>query len=154
EVPLPVYVEGAPWGTLDEPRWEAQVALEPEESFALTTLRPGFSMELFAREPMIRRIIDFTWDERGRMWAVETNDYPNRLLPDDEPGGDRILILEDTDGDGLADEATVFAEGLNLATSLVLINGGVVVAQAPHFFFLKDTDGDDRADVKEQIMTG
>ncbi len=154
EVPLPTYQEDAPWNTLGPARWEAQVALEPEESFALTTLRPGFSMELFAREPMIRRIIDFTWDERGRMWAVETNDYPNRLLPDDEPGGDRILILEDIDGDGEADDAKVFAEGLNLATSLVLINGGVVVAQAPHFFFLKDTNGDDRADVKEQIMTG
>lgn len=154
EVPLPTYQQNAPWNTLGPPRWEAQVPLEPEESFALTTLQPGFSMHLYAREPMIRRIIDFTWDERGRMWAVETNDYPNRVLPDDEPGGDRILILEDTNGDGEADNAKVFADGLNLATSLVLINGGVVVAQAPHFFFLKDTDGDDRADVKQLIITG
>lgn len=65
---------------------------------------------------MIRRIIDFTWDERGRMWALEANDYPNRLLDDGEPGGDRVLILEDTNRDGSADQVTVFAEGLNLAT--------------------------------------
>jgi uncharacterized protein len=154
EVPLPTYVQGAPWNTLGPPIWEAQVPLPIEESFALTTLRPGFSLHAFATEPMIGRIIDFTWDEAGRMWAVETNDYPNRLLPDTVPGGDRILILQDTDADGLADDVKVFADGLNLATSLVLINGGVVVAQAPHFFFMKDTDGDDRADVKDLIMTG
>lgn len=154
DVPIPTYVEGAPWNTLGPPVWEAQVALSAEDSKALTTLRPGFSMNLFAEDPMVRRIIDFTWDERGRMWAVETNDYPNTLLPDSVPGSDRILILEDTDGDGRADRSTVFADGLNLATSLMLIDGGLVVAQAPHFFFLRDTDGDDRADEKTLIMTG
>jgi len=153
-VPLPNYVPGAAWGTLGEPVWEAQAPLEPEESFALTTLPAGFSIELFAMEPMIGRIIDFTWDERGRMWAVETNDYPHALLPDSVPGSDRILILEDTDGDGMADDVTVFAEGLNLATTLVLIRGGVVVGQAPHILYLRDIDGDDRADTREQIMTG
>lgn len=154
EVPIPSYVEGAPWNTLGPPVWDAQVPLSPEESKALTTLRPGFSMHLYAEDPMIKRIIDFTWDARGRMWAVEANDYPNTLLPDSVPGSDRILILEDTDNDGQADKSTVFAEGLNLATSLVLIDGGVVVAQAPHFYFLRDTDGDDRADEKTLIMTG
>src|SRR5690606_23860464 len=113
-----------------------------------------FEMEVFATDPMIRRIIDFTWDERGRMWAVETNDYPNTLLPDSVPGNDRILIIEDTDHDNRADNVKVFAEGFNLATSLVLVDGGVVVAQAPHFFFLRDTNGDDVADTKERIMTG
>lgn len=154
DVPIPTYVEGAPWNTLGEPIWDAQVALSAEDSKALTVLRPGFSMHLFAEDPMVKRIIDFTWDERGRMWAVETNDYPNRLLPDDVAGGDRILILEDTDNDGQADKSTVFADGFNLATSLILIDGGVVVAQAPHFYFLRDTNGDDKADEKTLIMTG
>ena len=103
---------------------------------------------------MIGNVVDFTWDEAGRMWAVETQDYPNNVLPDGEAGNDRILILEDTNGDGQADGVEVFADGLNLATSLAFAGGGLVVAQAPHIFFFQDTDGDDRADVKETIMTG
>ncbi|MGH7505355.1 MAG: PVC-type heme-binding CxxCH protein, partial [Longimicrobiales bacterium] len=89
-----------------------------------------------------------------RMWAVETEDYPNTVLPVDEPGHDRILIIEDTDGDGRADETKVFAEGLNLATSLVLVNGGVIVGQAPHMLFFPDANGDDRADEKRILFTG
>jgi type 1 glutamine amidotransferase len=154
DVPLPTYVVDAPWNTLGPPVREAKVAITPEESIELTTLLPEFSMEVFVTDPMIRRIIDFTWDERGRMWAVETNDYPNVLLPEGTPGGDRILIIEDTDNDNRADNVKVFAEGFNLATSVVLIDGGAVVAKAPHFYFLRDTNGDDVADTKEPIMTG
>lgn len=154
-VPLPVYVPPpARWGTLAEPIRRAQAALAPEQSLQLATLRPGFTMEVFATEPMIGRIIDFAWDERGRMWAVETNDYPNRVLPEGEPGGDRVLILEDTNGDNRADAVTVFAEGLNLATSLALVNGGVVVAAAPRIYFLADTTGDDQADERTVLSDG
>jgi len=154
DVPLPNYTPGAPWGTLGPSIFEAPLPMTPAESTALTMLRPGFSMHLFAQEPMVRRIIDFTWDERGRMWAAETNDYPNRLLDEGVAGGDRILILEDTNGDGRADKSTVFADGLNLVTTLALIDGGVIVGQAPHIYFMQDTNGDDVADVKRQIMTG
>ena len=155
EVPLPTYLRPpAEWNTLGEPIERAQAALPTDASLRLATLRPGFRAEPYAVEPMIGNIIDFTWDARGRMWAVETQDYPNNLLPDGEPGNDRILILEDTDADGRADRTTVFADGLNLATSLVLVNGGLVVAQAPHILFFEDTDGDDRADTRRTIMTG
>lgn len=154
-VPLPVYMQDTAWNVLAEEHVTREaVALAPEESFELMTLRPGFRVEPFAAEPLIGRIIDFTWDARGRMWAVETNDYPNTVLPDSVPGGDRVLILEDTDGDGQADESTVFAAGLNLATSLVLVNDGVIVAQAPHMLFFPDADGDDRADERQILFTG
>ncbi len=155
--PLPVYERPpAPWNTLatDAIR-EIQTSQPVETTLELTTLRPGFSIDWFAMDPMVRRIIDFTWDERGRMWALETNDYPNRVLPEGSTeGGDRVLILEDTDGDNRADEATVFADGMNLATTLVLANGGLVVGQAPDILFFTDTNGDDRADTRETIMTG
>ncbi len=155
EVPLPTYERPpAEWNTLSDPIDVAQVALRTEASLRLMSLPPGFTVEPFAFEPTIGNVIDFTWDEAGRMWAVETQDYPNNLLPDSVPGNDRILILEDRDGDGRADRTTVFAEGLNLATSLALIGGGLVVAQAPHIFFFQDTDGDDRADVKRTLSTG
>ncbi len=152
--PLPVYVPGAPWNTQTDPEPRGQVPLSVEDSLALTTLRPGFTIQTFATEPMVRRVVDFTWDTRGRMWVVETNDYPNRVLPDGERGGDRVLILDDTDGDGRADSVKVFADGLNLATSLVLARGGVIVAQAPHMLFLKDTTGDDVADERTILFTG
>jgi len=155
ETPLPTYKRPpTPWNTLDTAIMRAQKALATPQSIQLFTTRPRFSVHPFAYEPMIGNIIDFTWDARGRMWAVETNDYPNVVLPDSVPGHDRILILEDTDHDGLADKVKVFAKGLNLATSLVLANGGVIVGQAPHMLFFKDTTGDDVADVRTLLFTG
>ncbi len=129
-----------------------QKPLTPKDSLDYTQVRAGFDMTLFAAEPDIVNPISFAWDERGRMWAAETIDYPNEVK--DGTGEDRIKILEDTDGDGLADKVTVFADGLNIPTSLTFWNGGIIVAQAPDFLFLKDTDGDDKADVREVLFSG
>ena len=112
-----------------------------------------FKLELFASEPDIIRPITFSFDERGRLWVIEALDYPNRVL-NGAPGEDRIKILEDTNNDGRADKITVFADRLNLPSSLVFANGGVIVAAAPHILFLKDTDGDDKADVRQIVSTG
>ncbi len=150
---MPYYPEGVGWGVTGDPITEIQEPLSPDASLAQTYVEPGFHMELFASEPEITNPIDMTWDERGRMWIVETLDYPNLFMPE-RKGKDRIKILEDTDGDGVADKSTIFAEGLNIPTSLVLSNGGVIVAQAPDFIFLKDTDGDDKADVQEVMFSG
>lgn len=154
-VPLPTYKRPpAPWNTLDSAITKAQDALSTRASLQMMTLRPRFSVTPFAVEPLIGNIIDFAWDSRGRMWAVETNDYPNVVLPDSVPGHDRVLILEDSNRDGLADKVTVFADGLNLATSIAFANGGVIVGQAPHMLFFRDTNGDDKADVKKILFTG
>ncbi len=150
---MPYYPAGEGWGVTGEPFTEMQEPLSPEASMAQTFVEPGFRMELFAAEPDIVNPIDMDWDERGRLWIVETVDYPNEFKPE-RKGLDRIKILEDTDGDGRADKSTVFADGLNIPTSLVLANGGVIVAQAPDMLFLKDTDGDDKADVKEVLFSG
>jgi len=131
-----------------------QLPLSPEESQTLIQVPPGFRLELFASEPDIKKPIAMDWDEKGRLWIVETVDYPNTVRNDKGTGDDRILICEDTDDDGKADKFTVFAEGLNIPTSLTFANGGVIVAQAPDFLFLKDTDGDDKADVKEVLIHG
>jgi len=153
--PLPVYRRDTTWNVLaDQHVTREAVALSPEASLRLMTLRPGFRVQQFAAEPLINNIIDFAWDARGRMWAVETEDYPNTVLPEGEPGHDRIVILEDTNGDGVADSRKVFADSMNLATSLVFANGGLIVGQAPHMLFFKDTNGDDRADTKEILFTG
>lgn len=129
-----------------------QLPLSPEDSLDYTQVPVGWKLELFASEPEIINPISMAWDERGRLWVAETTDYPNEIR--EEGGNDKIKILEDTDGDGRCDNAIVFAEGLNIPTSLTFANGGVIVAQAPHFLFLKDTDGDDKADVKEVLFSG
>ena len=130
-----------------------QLPLAPADSLAYTRAPAGFRLELFASEPDIINPIAIAWDERGRLWALETTDYPNEIK-EGRTGADKVKILEDTDGDGRCDKVTVFAEGFNIPTSLVFANGGVIVAHAPDFFFLKDTDGDDKADVRKVINTG
>ncbi len=137
-----------------DPAPKYQMPLTPEESQKLIQVSPGFKLELFASEPNIINPIAMNWDEKGRLWVVETVDYPNTVRDDKGSGDDRIKICEDTNGDGKADKFTIFAENLNIPTSFTFVNGGILVSQAPNFLFLKDTDGDDKADVKEIIMEG
>jgi len=131
-----------------------QEPLSPQDSMRYTQVPADFDLELFAAEPEVVKPIALAWDERGRAWVVEARDYPHGLTAEGTPGRDQIKICEDTDGDGRADRFTVFADGLNLATSLVFVNGGILVAEPRHMRFLKDTDGDDRADVREAILPG
>ncbi len=131
-----------------------QDALSPTESNKLTQVPTDFEIQLFAQEPDITNPIAMAWDERGRLWVVESVDYPNTFKETDGAANDRIKICEDTDGDGKADKFTVFADKLNIPTSMVFSNGGIIVSMAPDFVFMKDTNGDDVADVREVIMTG
>src|SRR5262249_49553872 len=84
--------------------------------------------------------ICMTWDEKGRLWAAITADYPNRLQPRGK-GNDRIVIVEDTKGAGLADKVTVFAEKLSIPTSLLRYKNGIIVHQAPETLFIEEKDG-------------
>lgn len=137
-----------------DPKPQYQEPLSPEESKKLIQVPPGFVLELFAAEPNIINPIAMEWDEKGRLWVIETVDYPNTVRDDKGEGDDRIKICEDTNGDGKADKFTIFAEKLNIPTSMVFVNGGIIVSQAPHFLFLKDTDGDDKADVRKILIDG
>ncbi|MEO8562237.1 MAG: PVC-type heme-binding CxxCH protein [bacterium] len=135
------------------PPLKLQEALEPAASMTHIQVPPGFELKLFASEPDIVKPISMAWDERGRLWIAETVDYPNDIHPG-RPGRDHIKILEDTDGDGKADKFTIFADSLNIPTSIVFSNGGIIVSTMPDFLFLKDTNGDDRADVREKVLGG
>jgi putative membrane-bound dehydrogenase-like protein len=137
-----------------DPAPKFQEPLSPEESQKLIQVPAGFDLELFASEPDIVNPISMEWDERGRLWVIETVDYPNDVRESDGVGDDRIKICEDTDGDGRADKFTIFAENLNIPTSLTFHNGGVIVSQAPHFLYLKDTDGDGKADERKVLIDG
>jgi putative membrane-bound dehydrogenase-like protein len=137
----------------DVPITKNQIPLVPEESRKYIVSDPAFEVELFASNPEVVNVIDMTWDEEGRLWVLESIDYPNDFDPDRE-GNDRIKILEDTDGDNKADEVTLFADNLNMPTSLVLHKNGVIVAQAPDILYLEDTNGDDKADSREILFSG
>lgn len=137
-----------------DPAPRFQEPLTPEQSAKLIQVPVGFDLKLFASEPDIINPIAMEWDEKGRLWVIETVDYPNTVRDDRKVGDDRIRICEDTDGDGKADKFKLFADNLNIPTSMVFTNGGVLVSQAPYFIFLKDTDGDDKADVRKIVIEG
>jgi putative membrane-bound dehydrogenase-like protein len=129
-----------------------QIPLSPEDSQKHIQLPKGFTAELFAAEPDIINPIQFAWDERGRLWVVQSQDYPHEL--ENEVGGDRITICEDTNGDGKADTFTDFATEQSLSTGIVVVKGGAIVAQAPDMVFLEDTDGDDKMDKRTVLFSG
>ncbi len=115
------------------------------------TLPTGFRVELVASEPALQNPVAMAFDDRGRIYVTESFEYPRR---EPGPGRDKIKILEDKDGDGIAETVTVFAEGLNIPSGIAVGHGGVWVANAPDLLFLEDTDGDDVADKKTVIVTG
>ena len=126
-------------------------------------LAPGYAVNCFASEeqfPEIANAVQMAFDPRGRLWVVTMASYPQyQPLRDRDAAGrsgpdDKVVILEDTDGDGRADKATIFARGLHVPTGLEFFKGGVLVAAQPDLLFLKDTDGDDRADVSERVLHG
>lgn len=131
-----------------------QQALSPTEAPKHIQVPPGFELQLFAAEPLITGNPEaMAWDERGRLWIAETQDYPNNMQPAGQ-GHDVIKILEDTNRDGRADKATVFADKLSIVSSLVFSNGGIIISQAGELVALKDTNGDDKADRRETLLAG
>ena len=155
KMPEVVYVDGMAVPNYEnrDPAPKYQLPLTVDQAMKFIQVPAEFSLDLFSAEPDIVKPITFAFDERGRLWVAETVDYPNVPLAGN-PGDDRIRILEDTNGDGKADKFTVFAENLNIPTSIVFANGGLIVAQPPHILFLKDTNGDDKADEQKILSTG
>src|SRR5258706_6718128 len=113
--------------------------LPPEQAAKEITGPPGFSAILFAGEPDVKQPIAFAIDDRGRLWVAEAYTYPIRAA--EGKGRDRILIFEDTNGDGKFDRRTVFMEGLNLVSGLAVGFGGVWVGAAPYLQFIPIADG-------------
>ena len=124
--------------------------LSPDEAARAMTVPPGFKVTLFAGEPDVVQPIAMAIDDRGRIWVAEAYSYPRRV-PEKE-ARDRILIFEDTNGDGRFDSRKVFADHLNLVSGLELGFGGVWVGAAPQFLFIPDRDGDDRPDGPPEVV--
>ncbi len=123
-----------------------------EASNALSTfqIRPGFKLEIAAAEPMVMDPVAMSFDEDGRLYVIEMRDYSERRHM--QLG--RVRLLEDTDGDGHFDQSTIFAEDLPWPTAVICYDGGVFVGATPDIFFMKDTNGDKRADLRQVVFTG
>ncbi|MGI9516443.1 MAG: PVC-type heme-binding CxxCH protein, partial [Pirellulaceae bacterium] len=130
--------------------------LSGEESIATMTVHDGMQVNLFASEeqfPELASPVQMSFDPKGRLWVAVWPTYPH-WQPIVEEMNDKLVIFTDTDGDGRADDVTVFADKLHNPTGFEFWNGGVLVAQAPDVWFLKDTDGDDVADLRLRVLHG
>jgi len=127
----------------------------PEAFLESFTLPDGYVVECFASEEdfaELRNPLAMAFDERGRLWILCAGTYPH-LMPGERPAC-QLLILEDTDGDGRADERTIFADDLMIPTGFAIDGSSVIVGQAPDLLRLTDLDGDDVADERSVIATG
>jgi len=161
---IPNYTPGQKWGTMGAPITTMQDPVSPEDSVKHYVAPEKFELKLWASEQdpkgsnteyagLAGKPLAMTWDHRGRLWLCETIDYPNELQPSGR-GRDRIRICEDTDHDGVADKFTVFATQLSIPTTLVCYRNGVIVQDGQKTVFLKDVDGDDVADMRQELITG
>ena len=120
--------------------------LSPQEALKQMKVPDGFRVELFAHEPDVQQPISLTTDERGRLWVAECYTYAESKINFDPDQRDRIVVLEDTDGDGKSDKRKVFASGIDKLTSVEVGFGGVWALAAPNLLFFPDKDHDDKPD--------
>jgi putative membrane-bound dehydrogenase-like protein len=127
--------------------------MSPQDSLKQIQVDPGLKVELVASEPSIMSPVAMRFDEDGRMWVVEMCDYPTGPTKE-APLRSRISILEDKDGDGFFETATVFADNLSFATGVQPWKGGAFVTMSGKVAYLKDTNGDGKADAVDTWYTG
>ncbi|MBI5774616.1 MAG: c-type cytochrome [Verrucomicrobia bacterium] len=122
------------------------------EAAAKMQLPPGFKATVFAAEPDVQNPIALAWDARGRLWVAENYTYAERALRYDMKLRDRIVILEDDDGDGRFDKRTVFTDDVQMLTSIEVGFGGVWAIALPHVVFIPDRNGDDKPDGPAEVV--
>lgn len=129
--------------------------LSGTDAIKLMTLAPGCEANLFASEvefPELVNPVQMNFDTQGRLWVAVWPSYPERTPT--SKTGDSLLIFEDTNNDGKADKVTTFLTDLNCPTGFQFYKDGVLVMQAPDLWFVRDTDGDGKADWKERVLMG
>ncbi len=149
-------------GESEPPEFPRTPPTEPAATLAKFQTRNGFRMELIAAEPLVFDPVAAAYDEDGRFYVVEMSDYPHVKAENDKPYTDntldppvgRLKLLTDRDGDGVFDVATVLADKLSWPTGLAVWKGGVFVAATPAVWYIKDADGDGRAEIREPVYDG
>jgi putative heme-binding domain-containing protein len=130
----------------------ANVDPDPEVERKSFQVADGFEVNLFAADPLLAKPIQMNFDPAGRLWVATSEAYPQ--IKPGQTQNDKIIVLEDTKGAGVADKTTVFAEGLLIPTGVLPGDGGAYVVDSTDLLFLKDTGGDGKADKREVILSG
>jgi putative heme-binding domain-containing protein len=125
---------------------------DPEQERRSFQVADGFEVNLFAADPLLAKPIQMNFDPAGRLWVACSEVYPH--IKPGQKANDKIIILEDRDGDGRADKTTVFADGLLIPTGVEPGDGGAYVADSTELLHLADTDGDGRADRRRVVLSG
>ncbi len=146
------FVPPTPWVEPLKEQTEYGSQLTPEEAVANYTVPEGFSVDLIAAEPTVTQPIAMCFDARGRLWVIEGHTYPVRDEGGWDQGKDRVIILEDTDGDGTFETKKTFLENVNLASGIEVGFGGVYIGAAPYLLFFADADGDDQPDGEPEVL--
>lgn len=128
------------------------VGLSPDDALEALTVSEGYKLELFASEPFVFDPVTMEYDEKGTCYVALMPDAPFTPKPGEEKGQIRVLL--DLNEDGVVDSSVVFADKLSEATSLLPWKGGILVTAAPDILYLKDTNGDYKADIREKLFTG
>jgi putative membrane-bound dehydrogenase-like protein len=153
---VPLRADDAPKGNAQSAEFDKLLhhipVVPPLESLKNFRLEPGFKIELAASEPNVSDPVDIAFDERGRMYVCELWNYPGVPKPG-EPLG-RIRRLTSSHNDGVYDQSTIFAENLRWPSGIICWDGGVYVISNPDIWYLKDTTGNGKADVRKRIFTG
>jgi putative heme-binding domain-containing protein len=126
-------------------------ARTPEQERQGFHLPAGFVIELVAAEPQISKPLNMAFDARGRLWVTDTLEYPYQVAPG-QPARDTLRILEDSDGDGQFDRSTTFADNLNIPIGILPYGDGAICFSIPNIWYLRDTDGDGKCDVREKLI--
>ena len=145
-----MYSTASLWGIAQREGRESKF-LTPEEAVSEMTIMDGYKVNAWASEPMITQPMAFCWDDKGRLWIAENRDYETRGSGFSNSGDSRILILEDTNRDGVADSRKVFLEGIPFPAGIAVGFDGLYLGAPPNLLFVPDKNGDDKAE-KEDIQ--
>ncbi len=129
-------------------------ALSPEESMKRIQLDGPYEVQLVAAEPLVLDPVEATWDDKGRLFVADMRDYPLGPPNPGDPWLSRIQLLTDEDGDGRMDKAVTFADHMDNVQGLLPYDGGLIATTRSQILFLKDTDGDNKADLIKPLIRG
>ncbi len=131
---------------------ESLVAAHTPQPHPVFTVADGYEVTLWAENPLLHKPTQMNFDAQGRLWVTSSETYPQVEVG--QTANDKVLVIEDQDGDGKADRSTVFADGMMMPTAVLPGDGGCYVAQSTDLLHFTDTDGDGKADTKRRVLSG